>query len=62
MIEWEPSDYIEFSARRGDEQLHVRVIGGMDHPSDDPQLLAVVLEVRLGPRPDRTQSPDPGGA
>jgi hypothetical protein len=49
MTKWEPPDYIEFSARRGEEQLHVQVLGCVDHPSDNPQLMAVVLEVRLGP-------------
>lgn len=49
MSTWEPLDYIQFSARRGDEDLHVQVIGGADHPSGNPQLVTVMLEVRLGP-------------
>lgn len=47
---WEPlSTRVQFSAKRGDEDLFVQVIGGMEHPSGNPQLMCVVLEVRLGP-------------
>ena len=48
-IPWEPADYIQFSAKRGDQDLRVQVIGGSAHPSRNPQLMMVVLEVRLGP-------------
>lgn len=42
-------EWVQFSAKRGDEDLHVQVIAGMEHPSGNPQLMCVALEVRLGP-------------
>lgn len=45
---WPPLEPpIEFSATRGEERLHVQVVGGEEHPN--PSMMYVLLEVRLGP-------------